>query len=83
MYRVKPPSKGFGNRQAFDIYEILTFADGEARGTIKRFWGMGNATLAKRSLASAAPPPVCGKFRCDSAISRRGSPEVCPPRPTT
>ena len=37
-----------GSRQAFDVYELLPFADDKARGTIKRFWGMGNAATEKR-----------------------------------
>jgi hypothetical protein len=40
IYRVKPPSKGIGFRQSFDIFELLPFANDKARGTIKRFSGM-------------------------------------------
>jgi hypothetical protein len=40
IYRVKPPSKGFASPQAFDLNELLAFANDKARGTIKRFRSM-------------------------------------------
>jgi hypothetical protein len=39
-----------GSRQTFDVNELLPLAEDGARGTIKRFWGMGNAAMAKKGL---------------------------------
>jgi hypothetical protein len=41
MYRVKPPSKGRGFRQAFDIYELYNFADDKVARHHKAFSGQG------------------------------------------
>jgi hypothetical protein len=64
MYRVKPPSKALGARQAFDIEGLSNFADDKAARHHKAFSG-------EVEIGSFSPPGYPRHIRTDGRDGNR------------
>src|ERR1700675_4105475 len=71
IYRVKPPSKGLGARQTFDINGLYNFAGGKARDTIKCFRQKGKSGFCP-------PGEMCrpNRGRCGWRVRAGKAPKV-------